>query len=292
MYRILVVDDEPQVRDLTSRALRGYGLECDTAADGDEAMRRFEQSPYNAVVTDLRMPRRHGHALAVELLERPSPPKIIVVTGLAAPPLVQDLVSRGVDDIMQKPVNYNVLAAKVKMLAERAATQATQAAAPAAAPAPQTNLNTIEKSLVELTDIFSESLEGLFDIEDELSDPPSSVSDFVTRFAEQERADPTTPREILEAREKQRVRCHSHAIAVPVTRRFDACGEPFKVAIRDVSESGIRLLHTRATNAKYLGLGWAAETLPAADLRVVAKVMRCKPLSPFYDIGGQFVLAD
>ncbi|MEM9186170.1 MAG: response regulator [Planctomycetota bacterium] len=295
MHRILVVDDEPQVRDLTSRALRKCDLRCDTAADGDEAMHRFELQAYDTVVTDLRMPRKHGHSLAVELLGKPSPPKVMVVTGLADPRLVRDLIGRGVEDVLHKPVDYDVLAMKVLAIAEKSARDAPRPSAVGLGAGPKSPaqiLKSIEKSLVELTDIFDDSLAGVFEFDDELNEPPKSVSDFITRFGLQEEEDATIPKEVQEARAKERVRCHTSAVAVPVTRRFAPDGEPFRVAIRDVSESGIRLLHTRATNAKYLALSWNAEALPATELRVVAKLMRCKPLSPFYDIGGQFVMAD
>ena len=67
MHRALVVDDEPQVRELTSRALARYRFQCDQACDGEEALEACNRVAYDAVVTDLRMPRRHGHSLAVEL---------------------------------------------------------------------------------------------------------------------------------------------------------------------------------------------------------------------------------
>ncbi|MEM8865216.1 MAG: response regulator [Planctomycetota bacterium] len=292
-FRTLVVDDEAPVRDLMSRALTRCDLSCDTAGDGDEAMGMFESNPYDVVVTDLRMPRKHGHTLAVELLGKPEPPQVMVVTGLAEPRLVRDLMSRGVEDVLHKPVNFDVLAMKVLALAEKGKRKnAAPAPQPVVANSPHNQLMVIEKSLVELTDIFRESLAGLFDFDQELSDVPPAVSEFITRFAQQEAADNTLPKEVLEARLRERVRCHGSAIAIPVTRRFAPCGEPCRVAIRDVSESGIRLLHTRATNSEYLGLSWSAETLPSARLQVVAKVARCRALSPFYDIGGQFVMAD
>ena len=294
-FRVLVVDDEPQVRALTSRALERINFACDTAADGDEALQLFNQQPYDAVLTDIRMPRRHGHSLAVELLSRPAPPRVVVVTGLAAPDLVRDLVSRGVTDVMTKPVNYDVLTTKMAALASGAGGQAAAPAIPQPPPAGDNSFQLkqkIERSLVELSDIFSDTLAGVFDFEDELPDPPTSVGDFITRFNVLEEEEHDRPNAVRRARRAERIRCNATAIAVPVTRRFAPEGDPFKLAVRDVSDSGIRLLHTRATSSDFLALSWTAETLPAQELRIVAKVMRCRPLSPFYDIGGEFVLAD
>lgn len=297
MYRTLIVDDEPQVRDLTSRALRRYQLECDVAADGDEAFAACERFSYDAVVTDLRMPRRHGHSLAVELLARKQRPKVIVVTGMSEPRLTRDLIGRGVDEVIHKPVDYNVLAMKVLELVQHdPPLQSDYNPTPAQSASDKFRLLAeIEKPLVDLTGTFADRLTGMFDLPCDLSDPPEAISIFINRQAEIEMADQAisgAPRLVHEERKKARLLCSATAIAVPVDSRFAACGELFKLAVRDVSESGMRLLHTRATNAEYLALSWAAETVPLQHIQIVARVMRCRPLSPFYDIGCQFVQAD
>jgi HD-like signal output (HDOD) protein len=69
---------------------------------------------YDAVVTDLRMPNMHGHALIVELLQKNPRPAIVVHTAVDEPRLTRDLVMRGVDDIYFKPVRMNELVANVK----------------------------------------------------------------------------------------------------------------------------------------------------------------------------------
>jgi len=118
-YRALVVDDEATVRHLAVRALTRRGFSCETAEDGAVALERLEAGPFDVVVTDLRMPRRHGHALAVDLLGRDNRPAVVVVTGVAEPKLANDLIIRGVDDVVFKPVDYSFLALKIKMLVDR-----------------------------------------------------------------------------------------------------------------------------------------------------------------------------
>jgi HD-like signal output (HDOD) protein len=61
----------------------------------------------------------NGHALAVELLGRENRPAIVILTGVTEPRLAKDLIARGVDDIMFKPVDQGILAAKVRALVER-----------------------------------------------------------------------------------------------------------------------------------------------------------------------------
>jgi len=118
-YRILVVEDEPVVRELTILALEREGYECDPAINGEQALKMLQISPYDVVVTDLRMPNLHGHALAVELLSRDERPIIVVVTGIVEPKLARDLLDRGVEDIFFKPVNHKLLAVKLAKLLDQ-----------------------------------------------------------------------------------------------------------------------------------------------------------------------------
>jgi len=296
---VLVVDDEAQVRDLTRRALVTSGFRCDVAEDGEEALRMASANKYDAVVTDLRMPRRHGHALCSELMRLPERPSVIVLTALSDPRLVRDLMQRGVCDIIQKPVNYDVLAAKVGAILQLEASRQVKTVPkkPAKSAARKINLlHQIESSLVELTDLCGERLDAAFEQQEELAEPPRSIRDFIRRLAESEAsgADRDSGVEMPghQSRSKERVTCFLTAIARPVDRTWAPTGEPFKLALRDLSESGVRLLHTRATNAEFLALCWNATQLVARQVRVVCDVRRCKPCGPFYDIGGQFVMAD
>jgi DNA-binding NtrC family response regulator len=112
-FQVLVVDDEVAVRELTIRALDRAGFECSPAINGEQALKMLEMKDYHVVVTDLRMPNLHGHALAVDLLARDNRPLIYVVTGIVEPNLANDLLSRGIDDIFFKPVDHEMLAVKI-----------------------------------------------------------------------------------------------------------------------------------------------------------------------------------
>lgn len=109
-YRALVVDDEAVVRLSTMRALSRSGFTCDPAANGLEAIKMARQSCYDLVVTDLRMPDGNGHQLAVDLLDLPNRPAIMIMTGVMETKLYNDLRLRGVDDVAFKPVDLSSLA--------------------------------------------------------------------------------------------------------------------------------------------------------------------------------------
>ncbi|QDT69201.1 Sensor protein EvgS precursor [Planctomycetes bacterium MalM25] len=298
---VLVVDDEPQVRELTSRALLASGIQCDLAVDGADAIKKASERSYDAVVTDLRMPNRHGHALCADLLKLPEAPNVMVLTALSDARLVRDLMSRGVYDVLHKPINYDVVATKVQAMIEN--TGRTKRVAPEPPKKAKSNaakkinlLHQIETTLVELTELFDDRLEAVFDFAEDIPDPPKAVRDFIRRLAESEVTETDKPQSVPlpghQARGNDRVTCYTIADAVPVDRDWNRTGDPFKIALRDLSESGGRFLHTRATNADYVAICWNATQVVAKQIRVVCRIRRCKPCGPFYDIGGQFVMAD
>ncbi len=118
-FRALVVDDEALLRRLLAASLRSRDFDCDEATDGADAIELIEKSRYDVVVTDLKMPNKNGHAFASEVLTREPRPLVVVFTGVLEPRLAEDLLKRGVDDIVYKPTDYGVLAAKIRNMVER-----------------------------------------------------------------------------------------------------------------------------------------------------------------------------
>ncbi len=118
-YRLLVVDDEPALRRLMVMAFSKQGFACDHAENGQDALQHLASSQYDAVISDLAMPVMHGHALAPQILVRPDRPLLVIVTGVLEPRLARDLLDRGVDDIVFKPVDFQALALKLKVLLDR-----------------------------------------------------------------------------------------------------------------------------------------------------------------------------
>jgi CheY-like chemotaxis protein len=114
--RALVVDDERQVLAVMVRALEDAGYECDAALNGEEALQHLAVKHFDLVVTDLRMPKMHGHALITRLLTLETIPVIIAVTAVADPRIVLDLYLRGVSEVTFKPVNIEILMAKIMAL--------------------------------------------------------------------------------------------------------------------------------------------------------------------------------
>ncbi|MBX3175804.1 MAG: response regulator [Candidatus Hydrogenedentes bacterium] len=115
-YTALVVDDSPDVCRLLKRALKGEGVECDTVPDGVAAMERLEASRYDIVISDLRMPRMHGHKLMMELKGAGRDIPFVVITGVTDARVIKDLYNRGAIDVITKPFNFVLLAVRIRHL--------------------------------------------------------------------------------------------------------------------------------------------------------------------------------
>ncbi|WP_442511988.1 response regulator [Novipirellula sp. SH528] len=118
-FLAMVVDDEEIPRQMLEFALGSEGFQCLGASDGAQALSMLESHSFDLVVTDIRMPNMHGHALVVQLLALQHSPVIAVHTSVVEPRIVKDLMLRGVDDIVFKPTDYKAFAAKMNMLVSR-----------------------------------------------------------------------------------------------------------------------------------------------------------------------------
>jgi two-component system KDP operon response regulator KdpE len=119
MTRVLLADDEAAIRKVVRDALERADLEVETAADGEEALERFEQGAFSLVVTDLAMPGRDGLELVRELRRRSSVP-ILVLTVRGEEQEKVRLLDAGADDYVTKPFGVAELVARAKALIRRA----------------------------------------------------------------------------------------------------------------------------------------------------------------------------
>jgi len=121
--KVLVVDDEEDVRDYLTMALMDAGFKVETASDGVEAMDLIKKSPPDLISLDLVMPRKSGVKLYRELAKNPewSNIPVLVVTGHARDDLgrsdLNELTMSGPGVYLEKPVKpTNYIAAVKKLL--------------------------------------------------------------------------------------------------------------------------------------------------------------------------------
>lgn len=102
--RILLVDDEPLVRNTVSRYLARAGFEIDTAEDGKIAIEKLDENIYDLVLTDLKMPHLDGRELLKVMAERyPDTPRI-VLTGFGEDKDILIALKAGASDFLYKPI--------------------------------------------------------------------------------------------------------------------------------------------------------------------------------------------
>ena len=123
---VLVVDDEPEVRELLVEYFRNRGLRVASAADGRAAVSALERDPsrYALVLTDLQLP--HVDGLGVLRAARQANPSavVVIVTGYASLESAIEAVRLGAYDYLTKPFSLGQLDVVLQRLQERQALEA------------------------------------------------------------------------------------------------------------------------------------------------------------------------
>jgi DNA-binding NtrC family response regulator len=113
-FKLLVVDDEKNIRDGLATALRMDKYDVEVAADGNEGWKRFEKGDIDLVITDLKMPGMSGEELLKHIgTESPGIP-VIVLTGHGTVENAVDAMRNGAYDFLTKPLNLDRLSLLVK----------------------------------------------------------------------------------------------------------------------------------------------------------------------------------
>lgn len=116
--RVLVVEDEPELRRLVAQALRENGYAVDDAPDGHEGLYKATTWEYDAIVLDLMLPRVSGLELLKTLRKTHQTPVLILSARDALPDRVLGL-DQGADDYLVKPFGLPELLARLRALIRR-----------------------------------------------------------------------------------------------------------------------------------------------------------------------------
>ena len=128
MAKILIVDDEPRIRELIREHLQYAGYVCEEAGDGSAALSLLSGGGYDLVILDLMMPFMDGMTCLREMRTRKIMTPVIMLTALGT---TEDIVSgldAGADDYLVKPFSFQELEARIKALLRRSGNESVHMA--------------------------------------------------------------------------------------------------------------------------------------------------------------------
>jgi two-component system response regulator AtoC len=121
MRRVLVVDDEENIRLVLRTLLRKHGYEVETADSGEAALAQIEAFDPDVILTDVRMPKMGGIDLLAALRERQHAATVIVMSAYGSMDLALEAMKAGAYDYVSKPFKQDEVVLAIKKAEEREA---------------------------------------------------------------------------------------------------------------------------------------------------------------------------
>jgi DNA-binding NtrC family response regulator len=107
--RILVVDDDAEMRSLLKDFFEEDGFEIDSVSNGSEAFRRIAREPFDLIITDIRMPGLTGLDILPGIKKLQPEVSIIVITAFGSEEVRRKAFDRGATAYLEKPILFNKL---------------------------------------------------------------------------------------------------------------------------------------------------------------------------------------
>ncbi|MFC1813126.1 diguanylate cyclase [Thermodesulfobacteriota bacterium] len=116
---ILIVDDEPSIRDSMQQFIERSGFNSFAASSAEEALELLHKNKMQIVITDIRLPGKNGLELT-EIIKQDHDADVIVMTGFTGAYSYEEAINKGASDLVFKPVRFDELLLRVKrVLKER-----------------------------------------------------------------------------------------------------------------------------------------------------------------------------
>lgn len=117
--KLLIVEDEPDMRKGLEKGFLKKGFLVDTAEDGEEGAYLALVNTYDVIVLDLNLPGKDGFEILQEIRERSKTQKVIILSARSSVPDKVLGLDMGANDYLAKPFDFRELEARVRSLARR-----------------------------------------------------------------------------------------------------------------------------------------------------------------------------
>ncbi len=117
--RILIAEDEANLRLVLQKELERLGYRVQAAPDGEAALRKLEESNVDVLLCDINMPRIDGMEVLRRVHERPNPPEVIMLTGQATVETAVEAMKLGAYDYLTKPYRIAELDVRVRQAVDK-----------------------------------------------------------------------------------------------------------------------------------------------------------------------------
>jgi len=120
MFRILIAEDDRELRQLFSHVLAKHGYSVVGVSNGREALEEIEAGYFDLIISDIMMPEMDGYELVRTLRDAENHTPVLMITAKDAFDAMQLGFISGTDDYMVKPINVNEMILRVGALLRRA----------------------------------------------------------------------------------------------------------------------------------------------------------------------------
>jgi DNA-binding response OmpR family regulator len=117
--KILIVDDEKNIRLTLSQALETLGMPVQTAGDGEEALQKLQDSDFSLVLLDLKLPGMDGLEVLRRIRESRPKTRVIMITAHGTIDYAVEAMKLGAVDFLRKPFSPNEIRRLVRQVLER-----------------------------------------------------------------------------------------------------------------------------------------------------------------------------
>lgn len=117
--RILIIEDDDDIRDMLKVSLEAETYSVDTVADGEQGSYMARTNDYDLIILDFMLPKKDGKTICTEIRKAEKTVPIIMLTVRSATEAKVELLNAGADDYLTKPFSFQELKARISALLRR-----------------------------------------------------------------------------------------------------------------------------------------------------------------------------